>query len=69
MKTVLDTWKNLEHIQQQQNNILSHNLRQLLVRVHCENAVKRTDWSCVDEHWMRMTLDLVVLLAFLLIEK
>lgn len=45
---LLNVWKDFENIEQKQYNILSNNLWQLLIWVHCQNAVKRTNWSCID---------------------
>ena len=51
----------LEVVQQQQYDVLADNLRQFLIRIHHKYAVVGAQWSSVDQHRVRVSLDLVLL--------
>lgn len=66
---LLDVREYFENIQKEQYYILSDNLRELLVRVHRQYTVVRTNRLSIYQNWMCMSLYLIILLPILLVKE
>lgn len=56
---LLEIGEKLEDIEKQKHNVLTDDLRKLLVRIHKYNAVIRTDGACIDQDGVNMRLNLI----------